>query len=220
MPPEPVRFSAAGEDGPVLEGELWLPDGDGQVSGVVVSHPHPLRGGSMESNVVVAICLGLWSTGIGCLRFNFRGVGRSEGQHGNGVDEVNDVLGAMSFLESQPRIAAGSVGLAGYSFGARVSLATAPLVPDIQALLCVAPPLNEPLAAGSIPCRYLVIVGDRDGNLSAGVERYASCLPEPDHLQVVRGTDHFWRGYESVLAEASRKFFAEHLPATAAEIAP
>ena len=51
-----VRFLAEGVDAPVLEGELWLPDTEAPIAGVVVAHPHPLRGGSMDSNVVVALC--------------------------------------------------------------------------------------------------------------------------------------------------------------------
>src|ERR1044071_6569767 len=112
-----VRFTAAGEQPPALEGELWVPDVAGPVPGVVVAHPHPLRGGSMDSNVVLAVCQGLQAAGIAALRFNFRGVDGSEGEHGEGIAEAGDVLGALSFLAEQPSIDARRVGLAGYSFG-------------------------------------------------------------------------------------------------------
>ena len=211
-------FPGRGVEPPLLEGELYMPDTDGPVAGVVVAHPHPQRGGSMDNNVVWALCEGLRAAGIASLRFNFRGVGRSEGKYGGGEDETFDVLGALSFLAAQPGIAPGSVGLAGYSFGARVSLAVAAEAPRVRALLCVAPPLREPLPAnGQLACPFLVLVGDRDAAAAGGLERYASYLPDPQRLQVVQGTDHFWRGFEPVLVDAARRFFAEALPAPGAE---
>src|SRR5438105_2204323 len=157
-----VRFPAAGAEPPVLDGELWVPDTTGSVAGVAVAHPHPQRGGSMDNNVVFALCQGLQEAGIAWLRFNFRGVGRSEGTYGGGIDETFDVLGALSFLAEQPGIASGRIGLAGYSFGARVSLAVAPKAPQVRALLCVAPPLREPLPPDERPnCPLQVLVGDQ-----------------------------------------------------------
>src|SRR5207249_1720638 len=141
-----------------------LPDGPAPVPGVVVAHPHPLRGGSMSSNVVMAICEGLEAAGIAALRFDFRGVGGSEGTHGDGVAELDDVRGALDFLAAQPGIDPERIGLAGYSFGARVSLSVVADVPRIRALLCVAPPLREPIPAENLPCPYLVLVGNQDGN--------------------------------------------------------
>jgi len=217
MAADRVRFPADGADAPVLEGELLVPDGQTSVAGVVVAHPHPQRGGSMDNNVVWAICEGLMAAGIASLRFNFRGVGRSEGRYGAGDDERFDMLGALAFLAQQPGIDDTRIGLAGYSFGARVSLATVSDAPQVKALLCVAPPLQEPIPPARQPsCPFLVIVGDRDQNVSGGVDRYASFLPDPQVLRVVEGTDHFWQGYESVLVDASQRFFEDALPAAAA----
>jgi len=207
-----VGFPADGEDPPVLQGELWTPDGAGPVAGVVVAHPHPLRGGSMDNNVVMALCQGLQRAGIAALRFNFRGVGLSEGRHGGGDDETLDVLGALAFLADQPRIGPDRIGLAGYSFGARVSLTAAAKAPRVRALLCVAPPLREPLPPNQRPDRpFLALVGDQDAVAADGAERYASYLPDPERLQVVRGTDHFWLGFEPVLVDAAERFFADAL---------
>ena len=209
MARERVRFPAAGDDAPKLEGQLWLPDDGTQTPAVAVAHPHPQRGGSMDSNVVYAICQGLQAAGIGWLRFNFRGVGGSEGRYGEGVAERDDVLGALAFLKSQPAVDAARIGLAGYSFGARVSLSVVGQLPDLSALFCVAPPLSEAIPAENQPrCPFQLWVGDRDGNLVQGAERYASFLPDPSALHVVAGTDHFWRGYEQVLVEAAGSFFS------------
>lgn len=230
-----VRFPAAGEAPPLLEGELWLPGvgdpispslnlpprGGGDLPGVVVAHPHPQRGGSMNSNVVMALCHGLQAAGIAWLRFNFRGVGQSEGEYGGGVDETADVLGALAFLAAQPGISPERIGLTGYSFGARVSLSVAAEAPRVRALLCVAPPLREPLPTDQYPrCPFFAFVGDRDGLVAGGVERYASYLPDPQRLQVVRGADHFWQGFEPVLVDAAHRFFTEALLASGAEVSP
>jgi alpha/beta superfamily hydrolase len=171
--------------------------------------------------VVVAICEGLQAAGIASLRFNFRGVGASEGTHGAGVAEASDVLGALELLAADRRIAADRIGLAGYSFGARVSLGMAAQTPLLKALMCVAPPLREPLSEEARPtCPFLVIIGDRDGNLAdGGVERYASYLPAPGELRVVAGTDHFWWGYESILVETACDFFSQNLVSSSAKVA-
>ena len=213
-----LRFPALGDAAPTLEGELRVPDGAGPVPGVVVAHPHPLRGGSMSSNVVVAICDGLEAAGIASLRFNFRGVGGSEGAYGEGIAERDDVRGALAFLAAHPAIDGERIGLAGYSFGAGVSLAVVADARVVKALLCVAPRLTEPIPAERIPCPYLVLVGDQDGNLADGAEAYAARLPDPTRLRVTAGTDHFWWGFERVLADTARQFFTESLARSIATV--
>jgi alpha/beta superfamily hydrolase len=166
----------------------------------------------MNSNVVMAICQGLQRAEIAWLRFNFRGVGSSEGRYGDGDQERLDALGALAFVASQRQIDSGRLGLAGYSFGARVSLAAAARAPRVKALLCVAPPLREPLPAEQHPtCRFMALVGDHDRLTADGCERYASYFPDANQLHVVRGPDHFWWGFEPTLADTAARFFAEAL---------
>ena len=163
----------------------------------------------MDSNVVMAVCDGLNRAGIAALRFNFRGVGGSEGTSSGGPQEVADVLGALAFMAGQDEIDADRIGLAGYSFGARMCFATIPSAPQLKALLTVAAPLREPLPAAEYPtCPFLALVGDHDALVAQGVERYASYLPNPGSLQVVAGPDHFWWGFEPVLVSATESFFA------------
>jgi uncharacterized protein len=216
MPIQAVRFPAAGADVPSLEGELWIPDETGAVPGVVVAHPHPQRGGTMHNNVVMALCEGLHAAGMASLRFNFRGVGDSGGAYDDGVGERQDVLGALNYLAENAGIDSDRVGLAGYSFGARVSLTVVPEAPSLRALLCVAPPLRERV---EVPCPFAVIIGDRDQNLAVGADVYASYLPDPTRLSVISGTDHFWRGFESMLVDAAREFFSDVLAAPRAKAA-
>ncbi len=86
-----------------LEGILEYPlSAEGDLPAAVICHPHPLFGGNMHNNVVRAVRKSLLERGMVCLRFNFRGTGQSWGTHGNGVDEVQDVVAAVDFLLQQP----------------------------------------------------------------------------------------------------------------------
>ena len=87
MPDTQVAFSSGTLS---LQGILHLPVGDGPFPGVVVFHPHPHMGGSMQNNVVIACCSGLVNQGIAALRFNFRGVGESQGVSEAGDAEIAD----------------------------------------------------------------------------------------------------------------------------------
>jgi alpha/beta superfamily hydrolase len=117
-----VRFSASGV---VLEGIFERPKGEAPFPAVAVCHPHPLYGGDMHNNVVSVICQALAQESIATLRFNFRGVGRSEGSHEEGIGEQDDVSAALDFLESREGIDRGRIGLAGYSFGTKVAMPVA-----------------------------------------------------------------------------------------------
>ncbi len=100
-----------------LEGVLHLLE-QPPSPGVLICHPHPLYGGNMHNNVVTAISGALVEKGLAALRFNFRGVGGSEGSYANGVGEQQDVAAGIAYLRQLPEIDPSSVGVAGYSFGA------------------------------------------------------------------------------------------------------
>ncbi len=101
-----------------LEGMLAIPEGPGPFPAVVVCHPHPLYGGNMDNNIVDGLCKALGQLPLISLRFNFRGVGRSEGQFGQGVGEKQDIGAAISFASTIERVDRAAIGLAGYSAGA------------------------------------------------------------------------------------------------------
>jgi alpha/beta superfamily hydrolase len=86
-----------------LEGLLASPCANAPAA--VVCHPHPAYGGSMDNNVVDAILAAMWQAGYATLRFNFRGVGASEGEHDAGPGEVDDAVAAMAFLLASPACA-------------------------------------------------------------------------------------------------------------------
>ncbi|MFW5866822.1 MAG: alpha/beta hydrolase [Armatimonadota bacterium] len=147
---DPVAFAAAGEDAPMLEGELSVPsrpDAEFTVPGVVLCHPDPRMGGTMDNPVVLEIRDHLLTLGIAALRFNFRGTAGSGGEHGDGATEPLDVLGALAFVRQQDAIDGGRVALAGYSFGAKMAAKAAAKAAgrdeDVLACACVGFPTGH-----------------------------------------------------------------------------
>jgi len=210
-----VRFTVQDPEGALtLEGVLALPDGTTPAAGVVVAHPHPLAGGDMDNNVVAALCDGLAAAGIASLRFNFRGVGQSEGVHANGIGELEDLRTAFAFLQQQTAVDATRCGLAGYSFGARASLKVAGSLP-LRGLLVVAPPMGDTVEGPGADCPMMALVGAQDRAAGGDMAAYRAHLPQPNSLLVIPGTDHFWMGYEGVLADAAGEFFGKALAARA-----
>ena len=108
-----IRFPSA--DGLQLEGRLTPGD---RTRSVVLCHPHPLYGGSMLTPVILTVEAAFHAVGFTTLAFNFRGVGASEGVHGEGRTEVADVAGALAHLRASLDGSPGLLAVAGYSFGA------------------------------------------------------------------------------------------------------
>lgn len=145
---DPVTFNAAGEDAPTLEGVFSVPQrpkAQFRVPGVVVCHPNPLMGGTLDNPVVLEIEEQLLSLGIAVLRFNFRGTGSSAGEHGQGETEADDVLGALAFLRQQQVVDEAKVAVAGYSFGSQMALRACARDHEIVAAACVGFPTGHDL---------------------------------------------------------------------------
>ena len=196
-----------------------MPEGYEPFPSVVVCHPHPLYGGTMDDFVVMAVCEALLRESIAAFRFNFRGVGGSDGLHGKGVGEQEDVRAAVSFLSSRQEIDAKRIGLAGYSFGAGVALSVAPQEDRVQAVAAISPALP----AASSPLRSYVkskflVVGSADTFIPG--DRFLHLvgeLAEPKEYQVISGADHFWLGYEREMAKSVASFFSRILKEPAKE---
>ena len=197
-----------------LEGVWHLPDSNGPFPAVIVCHPHPLYGGSMSSNVVFNICQALAEESMAALRFNFRGVGKSQGEFGGGWLEQEDVKSALEFVLATENIDNNKIGLAGYSFGGGVALPVAVKEEKIKLLALVSPALldsgREQLKGYKKP-KYIItgehddVIGQRE--LRALFEE----IPEPKQLEVISGADHFWGGYEELVAQKVTEFFKEGL---------
>ena len=194
----------------VLEGVWHLPKGRGPLPSVAVCHPHPLYGGNMLNNIVVAICQVLSRHSVAAFRFNFRGVDNSGGAFGGGIGEQEDVRAALAFISSTPEIDTKRIGLVGYSFGASVALPVAVQDEQVSLLALVSPPLSDSgweQLKGYHKSKFL-IVGDADFVISLEqFEQHIKDVPEPKQYQVVSGADHFWSGYEEEVAQQITQFF-------------
>jgi uncharacterized protein len=182
-----------------LEGLLTLPDG-GAPGAAVVCHPHPMYGGSMDNNVVEAVLDALWRHQFATLRFNFRGVGDSEGDYDGGEGELDDARAAVAFVAAKSGLK--SVTLAGYSFGASVSLRAGLTDPAVNRLVLVALPvvlMTGPSDSSSKP--VLLVSGDRDSYSPVEPLRtLAHNLGNRARLEILAGADHFFGGYEARLS--------------------
>jgi hypothetical protein len=194
-------------DGLTLEGVLHRPAGASLYPAVAVCHPHPLYGGDMHNSVVVAICEGLCAEGMGALRFNFRGVGGSEGSFGGGSEERRDVQAALDYLEGEPAVDKGRIGLAGYSFGALVALSA--VDERVRGVAAISPPLAmQDLSGRELRCPSLFVFGGEDAIAPADrLADVASALVGKHRAIVVPGADHFWWGQEEVLVKEVVGFF-------------
>ena len=163
---------------------------------VVITHPHPLYGGTMSNPVVETIRTAYQQSGYATLRFNFRGVGGSQGHFDNGVGEKDDVRAAIAYAE---RMHAAKIDLAGYSFGAWVNAAVAAAKRTaIHSMLMVSPAVGF-MAFNNIKaleCLKLVITGGRDDIAPAGHIRDLLPAWNPDaRFEIIDGCDHFYFGY-------------------------
>jgi alpha/beta superfamily hydrolase len=177
----------------------------------VVCHPHPLYGGDMHNSVVTEVCAALVDAGIAALRFNFRGVGRSQGGFGDGVGERDDVLAALAYLRGLEAVDPVKVGLVGYSFGAAVSLLAAG--EHVVALAAISPPsFGSAIPPLAIRCPTLLIAGDRDDVAPTGwLTTLAAAIGPHCRVEVVPGADHFWWGHADKLAQTVAGFLLDGL---------
>jgi alpha/beta superfamily hydrolase len=199
MAEEPVFFMSGTLQ---IQGLLQSRPGD---KGVVITHPHPLYGGSMHNNVVESLVHAYQQAGYATLRFNFRGVGSSQGKYEDGQGEQEDVKAALHYLVEQGK---NVVDLAGYSFGAWVNALTRPDGDIIRQMIMVSPPVAF-LDFGppqSIPQLRLVVAGSRDE--IAPPELIQTILPNWNssaRLEIIEGADHFYGAYteklESILTD-------------------
>ncbi len=183
-----------------LEGLLANPGANAPAA--VVCHPHPLYGGSMYNNVVDAILAAMWQAGYATLRFNFRGVGASEGEHDGGPGEVDDAAAAMTYLRAQSGVRKEGAVMAGYSFGAMVAVSAGYERAEIARIVAVALPLA--MADARIPAGaskpVLLVSGDRDSySPVAGLQALKSKIGDSARLEIVAGADHFFGGREAEL---------------------
>jgi uncharacterized protein len=195
-----------GPENEKLNGVLISSDRSGAPA-VVICHPHPQFGGSMNNNVVLGVEAALADADFTTLRFDFRGVGRSRGVYGDGVGEVDDVKRAVAFLAADSKV--GKIYVVGYSFGAAVGLKAGVEDERVRAVVGIAPPTVmysfDFLNCNSKP--ILITVGSLDE--FCDVESVCQYVGPPGgRLEVVAGADHFFISVEDKIGTIVTDFLA------------
>jgi alpha/beta superfamily hydrolase len=207
-----VRFPS-GDLSIELEGIFHLPDGPGPFPAAIVCHPYPPAGGSMAVPVVRTIARALAEAGIAALRFNFRSVGDSEGAFDDGRGEVEDVAGALEWLNVRPGVDPDRLALVGYSFGAAIALVQATRTDRPCPLALIGLPLTWNLPLPPADRRpWLLVAGERDQFCPLpDLHTFAQQLKDDVKVHIVAGTDHFLSGREPEVAGVVTNFLQEAL---------
>ncbi len=161
---------------------------------VIISHPHPLYGGAMTNKVIYILAKSFSELGAITVRFNFRGVGKSEGKYNDGIGEAEDLqLIAAECRKWRPQA---PIWLAGFSFGSYVTIRAQALI-KAERLLLVAPPVSmypfDELAEVTVP--WVVIQGGQDEVISAqAVKDWVAERPNPPQFIWIDEAGHFFHG--------------------------
>jgi uncharacterized protein len=180
----------------------------------VMCHPHPLYGGTLHNKVVFHAMKALNSFGFPVLRFNFRGTGLSEGEHANGIGEVDDARAALDWLEQEFKL---PVVFAGFSFGAAVGLRAAYNDDRVRALIALglpAIPIEDRIYDFEFlrECAKpkLFVSGSRDQFGPIGkLEALVSTFADPKKLVRIEAGDHFFEGRLREMREAVETWLRE-----------
>lgn len=199
---------------PIIQGERIGIDGpSGTLEAVVedpgitsahyalICHPHPVYGGTMDNKVVTTVARGMNECSIPTLRFNFRGVGQSQGAFDHGVGETADAAAVAAF--GAARWPGRTLIVAGFSFGGYVALRLARHTP-MQKLIAIAPAVQyfEP-GTGAPNCPWFIIQGDADEVVDPkAVIGWASALSPAPRVTVLPGVGHFFHGRLRELRDA------------------
>ena len=192
FPTERSEFRLMGPAG-VLECAADLPDpADERPATIVICHPHPEHGGTMHNKVVTIVERAMRELGLRTVRFNFRGVGASEGSFDDGYGETDDLFAVVEWVRrTRPD---DELWLGGFSFGSYVATRAA-LNLKLGQLISIAPPVDR-YEFGNLPrpeCPWLMVQGDEDDVVSIDAVRlYADRIEPPPDLVVMHQAGHFF----------------------------
>jgi uncharacterized protein len=202
-PPLPEPLSIPGPAG-VLEALLEVPAGASGASVAVVCHPHPQHGGTLQNKVVHMLARTFQEQGTPTIRFNYRGVGRSEGEYDEGRGETDDAVAVLDYAAA--RWPGAGLWLAGFSFGGAVAFRAATRRP-VKRLVMAAPAVQR--VEGDHPqvpsCPWLIVQGDQDEVIDPGLvtDWVAGLSRRPDFV-MLPGVGHFFHGRLDDLRSAVR----------------
>ena len=195
--------------GPAGNLEAMVNDSDGG-SWVILYYPHPLYGGSMFDAVLDTVEQALTPMNLRTLRFNFRGVGSSEGEYDNGEGEVNDLLSVVEWLRQakNPSI----LSVAGYSFGSVVASRGVANNNTVSRVVLVAPPTSSMALANDLTLPVRIIVGDADPFVDLPQLQQWQHDQTDAEIMTIPGADHFFDGQHEALQSATSAIFSEAPP--------
>ena len=192
-----------------LEGLLSNQEALQLKGGVILCHPHPQHGGNMYNPVITTAAEVASQEGFLTLRFNFRGVGESEGSYEEGIGEREDVKAVIDYFYSKLKGANPLLVLLGYSFGAWVGLSVAVEDGRIGGVVGIAPPLE--IYGFTFMEKYkkkkLFVAGSQDPICPTSVlEAWFQPLEEPKSLAIIPEADHFFFSHTHLLIQPIREF--------------
>lgn len=190
--------------GPVGDIELLItvPDDKIAEATVIICHPHPLFGGTMNNKVVTTMAKTFHEMGLHTVRFNFRGVGKTAGVHDAGNGETQDLLALIQWVKNQR--AQDAIWLAGFSFGGFVAANAAAQINPAR-LITIAPQVSRFLTADIPPmtCPWLIIQGEQDDVVSPQeLYAWADTLDPKPIVVRIPGAGHFFHGQLAELRKA------------------
>lgn len=207
-----------------IEGK-YFPSQNPSAPIALVLHPHPQHGGTMNNKVAYRIYESFVRCGFSVLRFNFRGVGNSEGSWDGGVGELSDAAAALDWLHNQNPHASG-IWISGFSFGAWITLQLLMRRPDVSRFIAVAPPMGKYDFSFFNPCPTsgLVLMGSDDEIVEADAvkNQLKKTLRQKDvklHYAEIPGANHFFTEHQDELGQILTQFInssRSSLPSSAA----
>jgi uncharacterized protein len=183
----------------------------------LILHPHPQYGGTMNNKVVYTLFHTFVSQGFSVLRFNFRGVGRSQGTFNRGEGELSDAASALDWLQTyNPN--ARACWIAGFSFGAWISMQLLMRRPEIGGFISVAPPANlfDFTFLAPCPASGLIVHGDNDDVVpQEAVQKLVDKLKHQKDIQILfkvaGGANHFFADQMEQLGEIVSEYLANRM---------
>ncbi len=194
-----------------LEAEYFVSKRNMKNPVVLICHPHPQYGGNMYNNVVSGVFNKLIKNDISCLRFNFRGVGKSTGMHSNGTGELEDVRVCINFLINEKNHE--SLIICGYSYGAAIGCSAINYSDKVISYISISFPWNFVDAQYKTQSQSdkpkLFIQGDQDTvAVYEKFEENFNYYMNPKIKKIITGANHFYWGYEEQIANEVLKFYS------------
>ena len=191
----------------------------------LVLHPHSMQGGTMNNKVVITLYQIFQRRGFSTLRFNFRGVGRSQGVFDRGEGELSDAAAALDWLQANNPNAS-VCWVAGFSFGAWIGMQLLMRRPEIDGFISIAPPANSQDFGFLAPCPAsgLIVHGTKDTQVpQESVAKLVTKLSQQRDITIkcrlIEGANHFLSGHTGTMAGIVDEYLTESLQPRVADVA-